>query len=326
MAFVRGMVCGIQARGLSPEPLLSDSGIDPALLEQPSARVTGEQYVTLFRLLIERFDDDGLGFYSRRLRRGSFPLIVRSTLGSPDLGVAIRRMSRTFALLQDDVELVPLRQGSLAGLGLRFSAGNAAHPRFMHEMLLRIFWRVLAWLVAVRLPVARFDLAFECPPYVGSHRNVLPGEIRFDAPLSAFWVDAEALKLPIRRDEPALRAFIADVQWNIVLPRRKDDDVSTRVRMHLQKTMPAWPDLASTARALHMSVSTLQRHLMAERTTFQALKDELRRDLAINRLNTSAVPLVALAAELGFSDSAAFQRAFKCWTGSPPGAYRRRGT
>lgn len=111
-----------------------------------------------------------------------------------------------------------------------------------------------------------------------------------------------------------------------MLPRRKDDDVSTRVRMHLQKTMPAWPDLASTARALHMSVSTLQRHLMAERTTFQALKDELRRDLAINRLNTSAVPLVALAAELGFSDSAAFQRAFKCWTGSPPGAYRRRGT
>jgi AraC-like DNA-binding protein len=74
-----------------------------------------------------------------------------------------------------------------------------------------------------------------------------------------------------------------------------------------------------------MAASTLQRRLAADGTSYQALKDALRRDLAIVRLNTSTVPLAALAEELGFADSAAFQRAFKQWTGSPPGAYRRRG-
>ena len=74
-----------------------------------------------------------------------------------------------------------------------------------------------------------------------------------------------------------------------------------------------------------MAASTLQRRLAADGTSFQALKDELRRDLAIVRLNTSTVPLAALADELGFADSAAFQRAFKSWTGSAPGAYRRGG-
>ena len=69
-----------------------------------------------------------------------------------------------------------------------------------------------------------------------------------------------------------------------------------------------------------MATSTLQRRLAADGTTFQALKDELRRDLAIVRLNTSTVPLVTLADELSFADSAAFQRAFKSWTGSAPGA------
>ena len=101
--------------------------------------------------------------------------------------------------------------------------------------------------------------------------------------------------------------------------------MSARVRSHLQQAQPAWPDLAATADALHMAASTLQRRLATDGTSFQALKDELRRDLAIVRLNTSTVPLAALAYELGFADSAAFQRAFKHWTGSAPGAYRRDG-
>ena len=324
MAFVRGMLSGVQAGGVAPDSFLVESGIDPQLLDEAGARVTGEQYVALFRLLAERRDDDGLGFFSRPLRRGSFALIVRSALGAPSLEVAMRRMARTLRLLQDDVEFVPLREGDLAGWGLRFTDPRLTQPNFMHEMLLRIFWRTLAWLVCARLPAARFDLAFERPPYAGSYRHVLPGELRFSQAQTAFWFGARHLRAPIRRDEPALRRFMADVHWNIVVPRRKDDDVSTRVRLHLQNAEPAWPDLAGTARALHMSVSTLQRHLALEQTSFQALKDELRRDMAIARLNTSNVPLAALAGELGFSDSAAFQRAFKVWTGSPPGAYRRR--
>ena len=71
-----------------------------------------------------------------------------------------------------------------------------------------------------------------------------------------------------------------------------------------------------------MSPSTLQRRLALEGISYQSLKDELRRDTAITRLTNSTVSLTQLAFELGFADSAAFQRAFKGWTGSAPGAYR----
>ncbi|HOM11743.1 MAG TPA: AraC family transcriptional regulator [Rubrivivax sp.] len=324
IAFVQGMLAGVRSQRMAPEAWLAEAGIDPALLEQAGARVTGEQYVALYRVLNERLNDDGLGFYSRVLKRGSFTLILRSGLGAPDLEVAMRRIARTFGLLQDDIELLPLHDAGRAGWGLRFTNAAAGQPRFIHEMLLRIVWCMVAWLVARRLSALRFDLAFDRPPYADSYRHVLPGEVRFCRPMSALWFDAHALRSPIRRDEAALRNFVAHIQRNVVLPRRNDGDIGTRVRLHLQRAIPAWPDLESTARTLHMSASTLQRHLAAEQTTFQALKDELRRDLAIARLNTSMVPLAVIAGELGFSDSAAFQRAFKAWTGSPPGSYRRR--
>lgn len=325
ITFVHGMLSGVQARGQPCDAFLADAGIAPELLQQASARVTADQYVALFRLLMDRLDDECLGFLSRPVKRGSLALMTRSAVSSATLEVAIRRVVHTFRLLQDDVVLEPVRDGPLAGLALRFTEPAIARPAFLHELLLRIFWRLLAWLAGGRLPAARFDFAFETPPYAGSYGKVFPAPLHFECRQSAFWFDAARLQDPVRRDETALRAFLADAQTQVIVPRRCDDLVSARVRGHLQHTQPAWPDLVATADALHMSTSTLQRRLANEGASFQSLKDKLRRDTAIVRLNTSTVPLATLAYELGFADSAAFQRAFKGWTGSAPGAYRRGG-
>lgn len=322
IAFVHGMLSGLQARGGPCDELLQAAGIAPALLQQAGARVTADQYVALFRRLIEHLDDEAIGFLSRPLKRGSFALMARSALGATTLEVAQRRVAQAFRVLQDDLLLEPLREDDLAGLALRFTDAATARPVFLHELLLRIFWRLLAWLAGGQLPVARFDFAFESPPYAAGYAKVFPAELRFGRPQSALWFDAALLQQPVRRDEAALRAFMAEAHAHVIVPRRSDP-TSTRVRHHLQAAQPAWPDLAATADALHMAASTLQRRLAMDGTSFQSLKDELRRDLAIVRLHTSTVSLAALADELGFADSTAFQRAFKKWTGSAPGAYRR---
>jgi AraC-like DNA-binding protein len=100
--------------------------------------------------------------------------------------------------------------------------------------------------------------------------------------------------------------------------------VGQKVRNFLMRSYPHWPSLEEVAEKLHTTPSSLQRHLAAEHTSLQWLKDDLRRDLAISRLSTSRVSLVQLASELGFSDSPSFQRAFKKWTGKHCGAYRLR--
>jgi len=328
IAFVQGMLSGIRARGqaapVDATAALEDAGIAPALLDAPGARVTAEQYVALFALLMERLDDEALGFLSRRLKRGSFALMTRATLGAPTFEVALRRVAHTFGLLQDDLTLVLLHEGPLAGFGLRLNDRAAVQQNFLHELMLRVYWRLLAWLHGGRLAARRFDFGFELPPYADGYAKVFPGPLQFGQPCTAVWFDAGALQTPVHRDTQAKNVFLAAAPANVILPRLAEQAVSARVRSVLQQNRPAWTDLATAASSLHMSVSTLQRHLATEGTSFQSLKDQLRRDLAIVRLNTSTVPLAALAEELGFADSAAFQRAFKAWTGGAPGSYRRR--
>lgn len=326
IAFVNGMLSGVSsaAGGPARDAWLIEAGIAPDLLAEPAARITAQQYVALFTRLMDGRDDEALGFFARPLRRGSFALMARSTLGAATLAQSLRRLCRTFRVLQDDVALDCTRdaQGRV-GLRITMIDPGAARHTFLHELLLRVLWRLIAWLHGGRLKPARFDFAFATPAHAAEYATVFPGTVAFAQTHSAVWFDAASLAVPVLRDEAALRAFLAHAPANVIIPERSHHTVGTRVRAHLQRSRPAWPDLPATASALHVSTSTLQRHLAAEGSSFQALKDQLRRDLAIVRLNTSATPLVVLAAELGFADSATFQRAFKGWTGSAPGAYRR---
>ncbi|MBI3285150.1 MAG: AraC family transcriptional regulator [Burkholderiales bacterium] len=324
VAFVRGMLSGVGADGASAAAWLLHAGIPPSLLEEPAGRVTAEQYVALFSVLLEQRNDEGLGFFSRPLQRGSMALLMRSALSAATLELGVGRLCRGFQLLQDDMQFDIAQEEQLTGLRIVVSAAYYPDRVFAHELLMRVFSRLVVWLHGGRIRPFGFDFAYGRPAHADEYYKLFPGTVRFDQPQSAMWFNTAHLSAPMRRDDAALRNFLSQSPRNVVIPKRNEDATSERIRAYLQQMRPQWPDLPATADALHISVSTLQRHLANEGSSFQMVKDQLRRDLAIVRLNTSTVQLATLAAELGFSDQAVFQRAFKTWTGSAPGTYRRR--
>jgi AraC-like DNA-binding protein len=76
------------------------------------------------------------------------------------------------------------------------------------------------------------------------------------------------------------------------------------------------------ARDLGMSRQTLYRRLKAEGVTFEEILDAKRRQLAVRYLKLERISVKAVAYKLGFSDPAAFSRAFKRWTGLSPSSVR----
>ncbi|MCR5875794.1 AraC family transcriptional regulator [Phenylobacterium sp. J426] len=67
-----------------------------------------------------------------------------------------------------------------------------------------------------------------------------------------------------------------------------------------------------------ISRQTLYRKLKAEGVTFEQVLDELREALALRYLKGRRVSVNETAYLVGFSDPAAFSRAFKRWTGLSP--------
>ncbi|MDG5493855.1 AraC family transcriptional regulator [Niveispirillum sp. BGYR6] len=82
-------------------------------------------------------------------------------------------------------------------------------------------------------------------------------------------------------------------------------------------------DCAAAAAELKLSERSLRRRLMEEGTSFRLLLQEARQERARLILGSPDLPLSVAAEQLGYSDTATFSRAFKDWTGMPPGRYSR---
>ena len=326
MAFVRAIVQGYERYGIDPSAALQAAQITPRELARPGARVTAAQFEALSGHAMQELDDEALGWFSRRLPWGSYGMLCRASLTSPDLGVAIKRWCRHHRLLTEDITLALEVSGGVATLRIaEHRPLDEAFREFCLVTSLRFLHGYVCWAIDSRISLRDATFPFAAPPHRDAYPLMFTGALHFGAESARYSFDERYLHLPLQRDEPALRTMLRRALPLTVLQYRRDRLLGERVR-ELLRLRPAEAATADAIAALlHMSSRTLHRQLQEEGVPLQALKDEVRQSQAADQLRRTDRPIKQVALAVGFRNEKSFSRAFRAWTGKTPGEFRREG-
>ena len=324
MAYVKAMVGAFAARGLSPTEALRKAQIAPDQVDHPDARITAAQMEAVSDAAMRELDDEALGCFSRALPWGSYGMLARASLSAPTLGLALKRWCRHHGLLTRDIALTVQvdETTGLASIELRPEANRSTPSEFCVVSVLRNVLGFACWLVDSRIPLQGALFPFAPPEHLASYEVLFDGPSTFGATHAALQFDARYLALPIRRDEAAMNQMLQHALPLTVHAYRRDRLLVQRVRQALSTQPEVTRNASDLAASLNMSSRSLHRQLHDEGATLQALKDQVRRERAIELLQRSQRPIKQIAQAVGFRNEKSFIRAFKGWTGLSPGEWR----
>ena len=327
MAFARSLVDAYTRQGQDPQAALALAQITPDQLAEAGGHITARQMEVLSGAAMQALNDEALGAFSRALPWGSYGMLARASITSPDLGIALKRWCRHHALLTGDITLRVVTSGDTAAITVtEQQPGRIQEFGLVH--VLRNIHGLACWYVDSRIPLQGARFPFAAPPHADAYALLFPGPLQFNAPQAELRFDARYLTLPLRRDEKALQTMLQRALPLTVLQYRSDrrDQRNRLLAQHVRQALANPAVVSHTANTLaatlNLSPRSLHRQLREEGVSLQQLKDDVRSDKARDLLLRTAKPIKQVAAAAGFRNEKSFSRAFQGWTGVSPGVFR----
>jgi AraC-like DNA-binding protein len=309
------------------ERALSVAGIPQLLLKQPNARVPANAFSGLWLAVARELDDEFFGLDRRSMKVGSFALICQAIVTCADLDRALKRMLRGFSLFLDDVRAELQLDGGDAVIRVTNLIHDEPDRRFADETLLILVHGLMCWLAGRRIPLTHVAFTHARPPYAREYSLMYCDDLEFGAPQTTMRFEGRGLAAPVVQNAATLQQFLRTAPQSVFLKYRNEESWAALLRRRLRGSVgdaESWPVFEQLASELGIAPTTLRRRLEREATSYQAVKDQLRNDVAIDYLCNSSLSVDEIGARIGFQDASAFHRAFKRWNGVQPGEYRRR--
>jgi AraC-like DNA-binding protein len=316
------IVRALDAQGVDGRRIAREAGIDPDRAQAPDARVPRAAHTRLWQLAVEATGNPCFGLEASRFAtQTTLHALGYAVLASATLREAFERIIRYRRLIGDVIEL------SLEDVGerTRFVIDVSAPPGVPYEavdtftsMCVR-----LARMLCGRRNLDPVAVALERPEPSPSDafRQVFHAPVTFSQPQNVLEFRRADMDAPL----PSANAELARNNDEVVvayLARLESASVSSRALAALLQALPDGPpSKAAVARQLGMSPRNLQRHLAEEGTSYKALLNDARADLARNYVRQGRLSVTEIAFVLGFAETSTFSRAFKRWTGKSPRQY-----
>lgn len=315
----------ISARwGVPAQALLNDSGISARQLEQREGRVSTRQVGLVAKRLMELSGRQDIGLaFGNMIRPTSHGFLGYAAMSCATFGEATTVVLNYLQMQLNDFVFRPIvgEQEVIVNLEEAYSFGSMRQVFF--ESMLVAICQHSAFIVGRDLSGWVVSVDWSEPAYFESYSAHLP-QWKFDQPRIQIGLPRSFLSLPLMMADPhAVQHAIAQMEKEAQARALRDaPDIVPRVREALRSASPGYPDLQAVADRLLISKRTLVRRLAEAGTTFQSLLDDERHRHALELIQQGSLAMHQIALQLGYTDPAAFTRAFKRWTGRRPSDLR----
>lgn len=322
--FARAVLKNAVAQGLDPVSLLRKNRISPRLLLEDNARISIERFADLQVSTMLAMGDEALGYASRRMPIGCWSMMCHAVIGCDTLGQALSRYCRFYQLFEFGLHPILEEDGDVARVKLEPVDSDLATGHYLRELTLFNIHRFSSWLVQEHLPIQLVELDYAPAAKPVDYRHMfLANPMAFDRPSTQMVLSRALLDKRVNQNEASLRHLLRHPALIMLTQDYARNSWTNQVRDIVRRDLGEIPELNDVAATLEIHSQTLRRRLSAEGTTFKEIKNQVRRDTALHFLGKQGLSIEEIAHRAGFSESSAFIRAFKGWTGVTPYTYRK---
>ncbi|MQA52943.1 AraC family transcriptional regulator [Pseudomonas piscis] len=320
-----GIVKALEMDGLDCRVLFEQLGLDYAALEDPDARFTQDSMTRLWQRAVELSGNPAIGLnMGKVVRPASFNVAGYALMSSRTLAEGFQRLVRYQRIIAESADLSFRLLPEGYALILTVHGDHLPPTRQSAEASLACALALCGWLTGRDLRPRKVMLQGPQPEDTQPYKDMFHAPLMFAAPFDALIFERTDMESTLPTANEAM-AQLHDRFAGEYLARFSESRVTHKARQVLCRLLPQGePKRERVAQILHLSQRTLQRRLQEEGTSFQALLDDTRRELAEQYLAQPNMTLLEIAYLLGFADPSNFFRAFRRWFDATPGEYRAR--
>lgn len=327
MAFIRDILIGAEKRKGNLKSMCEALDINPSDMYHSDIHVPFEKAYQAWEVAMKQTNDQHLGLHLGEQTNPSIMGLVGHLMQScPTLEEAFKAVC-SFSVLASDMFTYSIsKTGDKVRLSFQpcipwvkispLSARQAVDQAMAGTL------NIFRILTGKKIFPELVHLTYPNQKGVSEYERVFQAPVKWNASSNTMIFTYEQLSTPVLSYDESLMGVFCDLIKKRFSKLNKETFVNKVKREIMTTFMGQIPSIESMAARFNITVRSFQRKLEEENLSYRQLCHELGKDFAASLLSNQHVKITEVASALGYSDTRAFQRAFKAWTGQTPSKFR----
>ncbi len=325
MTTVSSLVDLMVPEGFSVESILANTGIARSALHESDQRVSYRQRIQQLENVLNLKGDPGYWLDSEaRVSISDFGLLGYAMMSSATLEKAVQIAVKYHKMAGAMYEVSFLRQGNEAVLRLdRFLTSGVVSQYLVEDLFMGIA-PLISLLIGRPFQPRKISVNYDPAAHLDRYRRAFKCDIEFRSTYCDYRFDVKYLDERLAAADSDTAKSCEDACRKLLVQMEIEEDLVSRICHLLLSTPGEFPKLGVIADHLSIGTRTLRRRLKELGTSYQKILDDVKKELAMEYLQTTDLSVQEISDLLGYSEVTNFRRAFVKWAELSPYQYRKQ--